>query len=351
VKRGQTINGFTVLAEPTNSGGGRCVWSFAERGGREYFIKQFLDPKWPTAESMGSEESKARRRAACLEFEKRHVEVNSRINGKAAGGGNLVTATDFFRDGTTYYKVTDRVAAEPAKDLTGLTDRQTIVVLRTLFQSMKLLHRAGIVHGDLKPANVLLQRSGTADLFTAKMIDFDDSYLSGGPPPPDQIVGDQQYGAPEWLRYVKQDPEVGADQLTEASDIFALGLMTHVYLVGELPGYDRSTFGAPSESVWAGQPLVLSGQLHPKTRDLIARMVAADLAARPTVDEVITVLQDERVVQVGDSAPAPSVGPSRVQTNMSTTASPPSPAVPPRPAPPPPAPPDKPSRVRINFKK
>ncbi|BCJ41116.1 hypothetical protein GCM10010168_45860 [Actinoplanes ianthinogenes] len=354
MKLGENIGGYTVVAEPTNSGGGRCVWSFAERGGRDYFIKQFLDPKWPTDESMGSPASKARRRAVCLEFEKRHKEVNRRISGKVAGGGNLVTATAFFREGTTYYKVTDRVAAEAAKDLTELSDRQTLVVLRTLFQSMKLLHRAGIVHGDLKPANVLLQRSSTADLYTAKMIDFDDSYLTGEPPPPDQIVGDQLYGAPEWLRYVKEDPEVAADHLTLASDVFALGLMTHVYLVGELPGYDRGRFGAPSQAVWAGEPLVLSGQLHPKTRDLIARMVSADIAARPAIEEVITVFQDEKVVQIGGDTPAapPPSRPSpsgatapaggRVKINLDGA---PRPAVP-SPARPADAPP---SRVRINF--
>jgi serine/threonine protein kinase len=349
VRRGENIGGYTVVAEPTNSGGGRCMWSFAERGGRDYFIKQFLDPKWPTDESMGSPASKARRREVCLEFEKRHKEVNRRISGKVAGGGNLVTATAFFREGTTYYKVTDRVAAEAARDLTELTDRQTLVVLRTLFQSMKLLHRAGIVHGDLKPANVLLQRSATADLYTAKMIDFDDSYLSGDPPPPDQIVGDQLYGAPEWLRYVKEDPEVAGDHLTLASDIFALALMTHVYLVGELPGYDRARFGAPSQAVWAGEPLVLSGQLHPKTRALLERMLSADIAARPAIEEVIAAFQDEKVVQLGVPAAAPAPAPAppattaggRVLINMKPEA---------RPAVPKPArPAEGHSRVRINF--
>jgi eukaryotic-like serine/threonine-protein kinase len=347
MKLGETIGGFTVVAEPTNSGGGRCMWSFARRDGRDYFIKQFLDPKWPTDESMGSPASKARRREICHQFEQRHQEVNRRMSGKVAGGGNLVTAAAFFRQGTTYYKVTDRVAAEAAKDLTGLSDRQTLVVLRTLFQSMKLLHKAGIVHGDLKPANVLLQRSTSADLYTAKMIDFDDSYLSGDPPPPDQIVGDQQYGAPEWLRYVKQDPGVDAGHMTLASDIFALGLMTHVYLVGELPGYDRRRFGAPSEAVWAGEPLVLSGQLHPKTSDLIARMTSADIARRPTIEEIITVFQDEKVVQIGAATSAdspPAAGGSRVRTNMSGGSKPA-----PSDGPPPPRTPDGSSRVRINF--
>ena len=313
MKLGETVRGFTILAAPTTSGGGRCVWSFAERRGNQYFIKQFLDPKWPTDESMGSAASKAIRREECLKFEKRVNSVNNRINGRAAGGGNLVTATEFFREGTTYYKVTDRVAAEAAKDLRELNDRQTAVVLRTLCHSMRLLHRASIVHGDLKPANVLLQRSDTADLITAKMIDFDDSYLSGDPPPPDQIVGDQQYAAPEWLRYVKKDPEVAAEQLTVAADIFALGLLFHVYLVGEMPGYDRGRFESPAQAVWAGEPLALSGQLHAKTRDTVRRMTSLAAPDRPSVDDLITLLQDENVVRTGTPVPR---GRSRVRVHF-----------------------------------
>jgi serine/threonine protein kinase len=344
MKRGETINGYTVLVEPTTSGGGRCVWSFAERGSRQYFIKQFLDPKWPTEESMGSPASKVMRRKACQEFENRQNEVNGLINGKAVGGGNLVTMTDFFRVGTTYYKVTERIAAEVANDLTGFTDRQTVVVLRTLAMSLRLMHRAGIVHGDLKPANVLLQQSSAAHLYTAKVIDFDDSYLAGMPPPPDQIVGDQQYGAPEWLRYVKQDPGVEAEHLTAAADIFALGLMTHVYLMGELPGYDRGRFGAPCEAVLAGEPLVLSEELDQRTRQMIARMVSADIAARPTIDEVILLLQDEQVVRVGHADPAaePAGDTRRLRARPSVGDTRPIPASPPRPA-------AHGSRVRFNF--
>lgn len=341
MKLGESINGFRIVSEPSTSGGGRCVWAFAERRGTRHFIKQFLDPKWPTEQSMGNPASKAARRAECLEFEARYQAVNDRINGGGVGGGNLVTATDFFRDGTTYYKVTDWVEAEAFDDLRKLTLRQRAVVLRTLCQSMKLLHRANIVHGDLKTANILLQRSATSDLYTAKMIDFDDSYFGGTPPPPEQIVGDQQYGAPEWLRYVKLEPDARPEDLTTAADVFALGLVFHQYLVGELPGYDRTRFSAPAEAVLAGSPLELSAQLHPDAATMIRAMTSSKASDRPTVEDLITQLTDDALVGP-PSAPASPHRP-RIITNLGD-----GPSTTPRP-PAPPRRPDGGSRVRFHF--
>jgi serine/threonine protein kinase len=328
MKLGDMIRGYRVVSAPTNSGGGRCVWAFAERAGRSYFIKQFLDPKWPTESSMGSPASKVRRRSECEQFEARHREVNKRINPTAVGGGNLVTAIDFFLEGSSFYKVTDRVTALAVADLRRFTRRQAAVVLRTLCQSLKLLHRAGIVHGDLKPANVLLQRSATSDLFTAKVIDFDDSYPSGVPPAPDQVVGDQMFGAPEWLRYVKLDARISADHLTTAADIFALGLVFHVYLCGDLPDYNRAEFGAPAEAVCAGRSLLLHEGFDERMADLDARMLDLEPTARPAIEEVIGALADEAVIHVdGVEVPPPdavtvpvkqpaTARPSRVRVNL-----------------------------------
>jgi serine/threonine protein kinase len=324
MKKDELIRGYRIITAPTNSGGGRCVWAFAEKGDDRYFIKQFLDPKWPTDRSMGSPASKQRRREECLEFERRHREVNNRINPRALGGGNLVTAIDFFREDTSYYKVTDRIEAEKAGDLRRYTIRQVAVILRTLCLSIRLLHRAGIVHGDLKPDNVLLQKSSTGDLYTAKVIDFDDAYPNGKPPPPDQVVGDQQYGAPEWLRYVKGDPAVAPAKLTTAADVFALGLVFHVYLTGTLPGYDQARFGAPAEAVWSAQPLELSPVLDPRIANVLRRMMSPTITDRPNLDQLIAALADERVLVTRDRAehvpatPPPETGPrgSRLRVNL-----------------------------------
>ena len=282
MKRGDVIRGYRIVSEPKNGGGGRSVWAFARRAGSDYFLKRFLDPKWPTDSSMGSPAGKARRREECERFEHRHQQLAATLNPSAIGGGNLVTAIDIFREGTTYYMVTDRIHALGVEDLRGFTLRQIAVVLRTLCHGIKVLHRAGLVHGHLTPATVLLQRSAAGNLVAAKVIGLDDAYPTGDPPPPDQIVGDRRFSAPEWLRYVKGDD----DQLTTAVDIYALGLMFHVYLAGGLPG------------------LIFDNQLDVRMIALLRRMTADAAADRPRIEEVITALADETLLRPARSTQA-----------------------------------------------
>src|ERR1700734_3437104 len=143
MKLGDVINSYRVITEPTNSGGAMCVWAYAVKGDREYFIKEFLQPKWPLPESMGSEASKERRRQDCYEFERRHNEVMSRLADATItpGGGNLVAALAFFRAGTMYYKVTEKIITASLSSLRELAEHERAVILRTLVLSIQMLHR------------------------------------------------------------------------------------------------------------------------------------------------------------------------------------------------------------------
>lgn len=106
--RGDVINGYRILKDAVVAGGMSQV-SFADKGGKEFFIKEFLTPKYPLPDSPGSEKVKEQKRKACEAFEKHHRELNKKISTKVSFGGNLVFAVDFFRYGTCYYKVTEKI--------------------------------------------------------------------------------------------------------------------------------------------------------------------------------------------------------------------------------------------------
>jgi len=305
VKQGEVLRGYRVLNKPTNANAGKCLWAYAEKDGEEFFIKEFLDPKRPRPDAMGSPEDKAHRYEECLRFEERHHRVARLLRPDDLHAGNLVLTVVFFAEGTRYYKVTRRVHAADVGPH-ELPRRQQLVLLRTLADSLHLLHRNGIVHGDLKPDNVLLHRPARSDLHVAKLIDFDDAYRAGEPPPPDSIGGDPRYGAPEWLRYLWGDASV---RLTQAADMFAFGLLAHTYLFGVPPAHDAA-HDSPGAAVANGSPLVLDGRTDGPLAELLTGLTAADPADRPDAIATAEVLAGFR------SQGHTPARPSRVRINL-----------------------------------
>ncbi|MGY5130894.1 protein kinase domain-containing protein [Streptomyces nigrescens] len=326
MKQGEVVGGYRITTRPTNAGGGKCMWAFAEKGGEEYFIKQFLAPKRPRPDCGGSARSREARLRLCAEFEERHRSIMERLQPNMHGGGHLVLATDFFAHESTYYKVTARIDTSTLEKPQLLAPRHKAVLLKTLAVSLNLLHGIGIVHSDLKPANVLVQKYGGNAFHIAKLIDFDDSYLSGNPPGRDVIAGDSLYGAPEWRRYVQEDEKVQPRHLTTAADVFALGLMMHYYLTGALPHHD-GRFGSPADAVNAREELTLDSRLTDAMRNLMRVMLSRAPSSRPRISTVISALKDPDVCALqhrrpGTSAATPSSPstpkpPSRTETGTS----------------------------------
>ncbi|MEQ0560557.1 phosphotransferase [Amycolatopsis sp. NEAU-NG30] len=317
VKKGQVLNGYEVVTRPTNADAGKCLWAFARKGSEEFFIKEYLDPKRPRPDSMGSIADKKRRHAECRRFELRQRQVSTTLRSDHPKAGNLVLTRDFFVDGTRYYKVTERIAVADIHPQ-ELDPARQLVLIRTLAESLSLLHEKGIVHGDLKPENVLLHQPEGSRLFIAKLIDFDDAYPAGDPPPPGVVAGNPLYGAPEWLQYVRSDPGVPPSGLTGAVDVFAFALVVHTYLIGSLPEYGPR-HESPAAAVLAGDPLRWDHALDDDWHQILGAMTDVIPAARPDVSiatEAIGFLLGEDRDRFSPSRPAPAPRRSRVRINL-----------------------------------
>ena len=317
-RAGDVLNGYRLLEDFRVVGAGLSEWSFAERGGRIYFIKRFLSPTYPESDGPGSERIKAKKRARCAAFEAHHRGIQAAMAPLTTYGGNLIATLDFFRIGAKYYKITEKVdvAGLQVRDVAALDFATQLVLLKTVAHSLKILHDLRIVHSDLKPSNVLIKRTELG--YTTKLIDFDSSYIAGNPPSPEEIVGTMNYYSPELVRYIQGSAAPG--ELTEASDIFALGLIYAEYLTGAMPPYDAAHHEA-AIAVLHGQPLKIGPSRAPMpVVDLVEQMLSADPGARPTVAQVHSTLMSLRNGSASTTARAPvPIRPTVVPRARATT--------------------------------
>lgn len=102
-----------------------------------------------------------------------------------------------------------------------------------LIDGLRFIHASGIIHADIKPANILLdisdQASGDRPVIRARYIDFSASFVDGS----DSITnagGTWDYMAPEQMRIQKH-----LNTPTFASDVWSLGISLLFILVGGSP--------------------------------------------------------------------------------------------------------------------
>lgn len=287
------IRDYQLITQLTNKNSGNGLWAFAVKDGREYFIKQFLSPICPREGSGVPSDIIARKRKEGDKFYQKMMRLYYAVNQSATG--NIVTIDAFFFDDTKYYITTQRIdtANLEMKQIASKDHEVKIVLMKVIAHSLASLHTNGVVHADLKPSNVLIKEtnvcSGKSKSLTAKLIDFDSSYLEKEREKDDKIEGDVVYLAPETL-LADQGEDV---KLTTKVDVFALGLLFHQYYTGELPQFS-SEYSYAHQAVLDGRALFLDTRLPDDLKNLIASMLERDPAKRPTTQEAFETLQGKR---------------------------------------------------------
>lgn len=279
----RVINGYQMTKDFSAENAGFCKWGFAEKDGYEYFIKEFLAPKYPLDSHELSPSAMEKKRKQCDQFYSEKTRVYRTL--ESCRTGNIVVVEDFFRDGAKYYAVTQKIVPSeiPIEQISRLDQSKKLVLMRSLLYSFAKLHSKSVIHADIKPDNILIKKT-EAGYYTGKIIDFDSAFFESAIP--DEIQGDQIYLAPEVRLRMMEEPV----EVTTKADIFALGILFHQYWSGKLPTISED-YEYIFESVLDDHPVQLDDTIPLRIRKILAKMLDKNPASRPGAVQILKALE------------------------------------------------------------
>jgi hypothetical protein len=255
---GTTLGGRYVLEERLGSGGTGTVWA-----ARHAHLGKRVALKLATAVSS-SEEAK------------QGFLAEARI-ASAISHPNVVSVIDFGTDPELgAFIVMELLVGSTLVPLAGkLSIRRVCETLGQIADALDVLHRRGIVHGDVKAENVVMvqEQVGTRKRSVARLIDFGLSHR-----PAITVESEALWGTPEYLA-----PErILGGPATMASDIYALGVLAFELLTGRLP-FHGTTREVLLAQVQAAPPQLVSSTeqaFDPALEALVQRAVHKEPAQR-----------------------------------------------------------------------
>ena len=244
----------------------------------------------------------------------------------------LVTVFDVVEEDGRPFIVMELVNAPTLAELVEragpLSEEQAAAIGGEILEALTVAHAQGVIHRDVKPANVMVHNTGAVQLTDFGIAIMDDPTVTTS----GQLAGSPSYMSPEQAQNLPATP---------ATDLWGLGA-TLFYAVEGRPPFEKDGAIATLTSVVHDDPRPM--QRAKALAPLLARLLAKEVHDRPGVDDVRRQLGDavqpvpaptmELAVEALPATPPP---PRAAATTPPPLPTPPA-ASPPRAAPPPPQP-------------
>ncbi|MBE4737103.1 serine/threonine-protein kinase [Streptomyces caniscabiei] len=294
---GRLVGGRYRLAERVGSGGMGTVWrAVDELVDREVAVKQ---PRLPgdthgsdsphgpgspgSPDGPGGPEHDARRRAANRLY--REARAAARVDHPSA-----VTIHDVVVEGGAPWIVMELVRGESLHEVLkrgALSPVESARIGLAVVGALHAAHAVGIVHRDVKPANVLLGPHGQVVLtdFGIAHVQGEESLTVTG-----EFVGSLEFVAPERM--------AGPGAAGPPSDLWSLGVLLYAAVEGWSP-FRRTSLESTLAAILSAEPPVpeRAGPLGP----LLVRLLTKDPALRPDAEETAGYLRDVAEERVPDA--------------------------------------------------
>jgi len=214
---------------------------------------------------------------------------------------NVVRIYDFGQTEATYFLVMEEVnGTSYSKRWRQLTLAERLQVLAQVAEALDYAHHQGVVHRDVKPANVLLTASDVA-----KLSDFGLSMIAERGDQPGIIRGTPHYMSPEQSR---------GGRLDYRTDLYSLGVMIYESATGSVP-FSGTSVSIMSQhfSAEPDRPRVRNGLIAPELELLILSLLAKRPEERPRSGSVVSQTLHQQIGRIKERVhPGPAGGPSGV---------------------------------------
>ncbi len=171
------------------------------------------------------------------------------------------------------------------KEKGGLSPRQVVHIITQATEALKAAHEKGILHRDIKPQNIMIDRSGRVrvmDFGLAKKLDeTPDSQLTVE----GAFLGTIHYASPE---------QCSSEPIGPASDLYSLGIVMFELLTGEIPYSSNSTMKIMKEKIVGSTKKISDSKyhFHPSLSAIVDKLLAPSPVDRfKSADELLKALQ------------------------------------------------------------
>jgi eukaryotic-like serine/threonine-protein kinase len=208
---------------------------------------------------------------------------------------NIIQVYDFNHDGSTFYIVFEYIPGETLQQRLHHLSQQNhrlpideaIRITATIADALDFAHQQGLIHRDVKPANVMINMRGEPIL-----MDFGIAKITAGTQhtATGAILGTARYMSPE---------QVQGERVDARTDLYALGVMLFEMLSGRVPYQADSVMTLMMMHVQKPIPNIL--ELRPDVPPYLVWVLNRALAKRPedrftTAGEMAAALRDTTAV-------------------------------------------------------
>ena len=189
---------------------------------------------------------------------------------------NIVQVYDYGTEGGLAYIVMEYIDGKELKDAFDAGERfplpQVLRLMAELLDALDLAHEAGVIHRDVKPANVMIDAAGRVkltDFGVARITDADAD--TGEATRAGAVIGTPAYMSPE---------QIQGQPIDRRSDVFSAGVLFYQLVTGKKP-FEGSGWALAKKIVQddPARPSALV-QVGPEIDRVVARALAKDAKDR-----------------------------------------------------------------------